>query len=129
MEDRDAIKYVISKLRSITITVQVIPFAYTLLYILTLILYLFASDLVLTILDTLLYVSPVVIVFNLIESRVLKLCRWHRTACVLPAFPQINLFVDKYIYEFSVRAEIAHISVIILMSVLLLVAAYNVFLK
>ena len=129
MEDRDAIKYVISKLRSITITVQVIPFAYTLLYILTLILYLFASDSVLTILDTLLYVSPVVIVFNLIESRVLKLCRWHRTACVLPAFPQINLFVDKYIYEFSVRAEIAHISVIILMSVLLLVAAYNVFLK
>lgn len=116
-------------MRSITITVQVIPFAYTLLYILTLILYLFASDSVLTILDTLLYVSPVVIVFNLIESRVLKLCRWHRTACVLPAFPQINLFVDKYIYEFSVRAEIAHISVIILMSVLLLVAAYNVFLK
>ena len=128
-EDRDAIKYVISKLRAITLAVQIIPFAYTFLYIITLILYLFASDTVLTILDTLLYVSPIVVVCSLIQSRVLKLCRWHRTACILPAVPQINILTDRYIYEFSVRAELAHISIILLMSVLLLIAAYNVFLK
>lgn len=128
-EDRDAIKYVISKLRAITLTVQIIPFAYTFLYILTLILYLFASDSVLSVLDTLLYISPIVVVFSLIQSRVLKLCRWHKTACILPVVPQVNILLDRYIYEFSVRAELLHISVILLMSVLLLVAAYNVFLK
>lgn len=128
-EDRDAIKYVISKLRAITLTVQIIPFAYTFLYILTLILYLFASDSVLAVLDTLLYVSPIVVVCSLIQSRVLKLCRWHKTACVLPVSPQINILIDRYIYEFPVRAELVHISVILLMSVLLLIAAYNIFLK
>lgn len=128
-EDRDAIKYVISKLRAITLTVQIIPFAYTFLYILTLILYLFASDSVLAVLDTLLYISPIVVVFSLIQSRVLKLCRWHKTACVLPVAPQINILIDRYIYEFPVRAELVHISVVILMSVLLLIAAYNIFLK
>lgn len=128
-EDRDAIKHVISKLRAITLTVQIIPFAYTFLYILTLILYLFASDSVLSVLDTLLYISPIVLVFSLIQSRVLKLCRWHKTACILPVVPQVNILLDRYIYEFSVRAELVHISVILLMSVLLLVAAFNVFLK
>lgn len=57
-DNRDAIKYVVSKLRAITLAVQIIPFAYTSIYIITLILYLFASEEVLTILDTLLYVSP-----------------------------------------------------------------------
>ncbi len=128
-EDRDAIKYVISKLRAITLTVQIIPFAYTFLYILTLILYLFASEPVLSVLDTLLYISPIVVVFSLIQSRVLKLCRWHKTACILPVVPQVNILLDRYIYEFSVRAELVHISVVLLMSILLLVAAYNVFLK
>lgn len=128
-EDRDAIKYVISKLRAITLAVQIIPFAYTSIFIITLILYLFASDTVLTILDTLLYVSPLVVVCTLIQSSVLKLCRWHKTACILPVVPQINILADRYIYEFSVRAELLHVSVILLMSILLLIAAYNVFLK
>ena len=128
-DNRDAIKYVVSKLRDITLAVQIIPFAYTFIYIITLILYLFASEEVLTILDTLLYVSPIIIICMLVESKVLKLCRWHKTACALPAIPQINILIDRYIYEFSIRAEIIHLSIILLMSILLLVAAYNVFLK
>lgn len=82
-----------------------------------------------TMVDTLLYLSPVVILGNLLESRILKLCRWHKTACVLPFFPQINLFIDRYIYQFTVHAELVHIGMVILMFVLLLIAAYHVFLK
>lgn len=128
-DNRDAIKYIVSKLRAITLAVQIIPFAYTFIYIITLILYLFASEEVLTILDTLLYVSPIIIICMIVESKVLKLCRWHKTACTLPAIPQINILIDRYIYEFSIRAEIIHLSIILLMSILLLVASYNVFLK
>lgn len=128
-DNRDAIKYVVSKLRAITLAVQIIPFAYTSIYIITLILYLFASEEVLTILDTFLYVSPIIIICMIVESKVLKLCRWHKTACTLPAIPQINIIIDRYIYEFSIRAEIIHLSIILLMSILLLIASYNVFLK
>lgn len=128
-DNRDAIKYVVSKLRAITLAVQIIPFAYTSIYIITLILYLFASEEVLTILDTFLYVSPIIIICMIVESKVLKLCRWHKTACTLPAIPQINIIIDRYIYEFSIRAEIIHLSIILLMSILLLIAAYNVFLE
>ena len=129
MENQDAIKYIINKLRHITTTVQILPFLYAFLYIIALVAYLFASESVLVFLDTMFYVSPIVIVGNLIESHILKLCRWHKTACILPAFPQINLFIDRYIYEFSTGAELAHIIIVIVMSILLLVAAYNVFLK
>lgn len=129
MENQDAIKYIIGKLRSITTAVQVMPFLYALLYIFALAAYLFAPEPILGVLDTLLYVSPVVVVGNLIQSKILKLCKWHKAACLLPVLPQVNIVVDRYIYEFTIRAEVAHISLIILMSILLLVAAYNVFLK
>lgn len=105
------------------------PFAYALLYICALVMYLFASDSVITILDTLLYVSPIVVVGNLIESKILELCNWHKTACILPLFPQINILIDRYFYEFSVNAVKAHLIMVIIMSVLLLIAAYNVFFK
>ena len=126
---KDSLKYIIGKLRSITTAVQIKPFVYTLLYICALIFYLFASERVISLLDTLFYVSPIVVIGNLIESRILKLCKWHKTACILPALPQVNLFIDRYIYEFSIHAELAHITMTIIMAVLLLVAAYNVFFK
>ena len=80
-------------------------------------------------LDTLFYVSPIVVIGNLLESRILKLCKWHRASCILPLCPQVNLFIDRYIYEFSFYAELAHIIMIIAMTALLLVSAYKVFMK
>lgn len=105
------------------------PFIYAALYITALVLYLFASESTMLILDTLLYVSPIVICGNLVLSRILELCRWHKAACILPIWPQVNILIDRYIYEFSVQAEMAHLIMVILMSVLLLVSAYNVFFR
>ena len=82
-----------------------------------------------SLLDTLLYVSPIVIFGNLVQSRILELCRWHKAACVLPILPQLNIIIDRYIYEFTVYAILAHLIMVVTMSVLLLIAAYNVFLK
>lgn len=129
MDNQDAVKYIISKLRSITTAVQIAPFVYALFYIIALVIYLFASEQIMYMLDAILYVSPIVVIMNLLESRILKLCRWHKTACVLPLIPQVNIIFDDYIYRFSVRVETVHIVMVIAMSVLLLVAAYNVFFR
>ena len=123
------IKYLIDKLRSITLTVQVIPFASTLLYILILCAYPFCADSVLNVLDTLFYVSPIVIFLTLIESRILRLCKWHKLACMLPLIPQIWVFIDQHIIRLTITETIVHYITILVMCILLLIAAYNVFLK
>lgn len=125
----DSIKYLVSKLRYITLAVQIMPFVYSFIYILCLVAYLFCSEPILVLLNTLSYVSPVVIVGFLIESKILKLCKWHKTACILPILPQILVFIDYYIIELTeIEAYIA-IATPIALSILLLIAAYNVFVK
>lgn len=125
----DSIKYLVSKLRYITLAVQIMPFVYSFIYILCLVAYLFCSEPILVLLNTLSYVSLVVIIGFLIESKILKLCKWHKTACILPILPQILVFVDYYIIELTeIEAYIA-IATPIALSILLLIAAYNVFVK
>lgn len=128
-QGRDSIKYVISKLRYITLTVQIMPFVYTGLYILTMILYMFVSENARFVLDTLFYVSPVVIAGLLVESKILKLCKWHKTACILPIIPQITVFVDYHIIDLTQFEVYMSIIVPVAMSTLLLIAAYHVFMK
>lgn len=81
------IKYLIGKLRYITLAVQILPFVYSFFYILSLVMYLICDESVLRILDTLFYVSPIVVGGFLVESHILKLCKWHKSACILPILP------------------------------------------
>lgn len=128
-QGRDSIKYVISKLRYITLTVQIMPFVYTGLYILTMVLYMFVSENARFVLDTLFYVSPIVIAGMLVESKILKLCKWHKTACILPIIPQITVFIDYHIISLTAIEAYVAIALPTAMSILLLIAAYNVFMK
>ena len=125
----DRIKYLIGKLRSITLAAQIMPFAYSALYIFCMALYVSAPDNIVRVADTLFYVSPAVVVMFLIESRILKLCKWHKTACSLPLVPQIAVFIDWHMCPLSTAGAYIAIAVPAVMSILLLVAAYNVFLK
>lgn len=131
MEDRQRLNLegLIKKLRSVTLAVQVMPFIYTAFYILATVSYFFADETVLRILDTLFYVSPIVVAEFLVLSRILRLCKWHRRACVLPVLPQVTVILDYTVVEFSRFAAASAIATILLMAVLLLIAAYNVFLK
>lgn len=121
------VKYLIEKLKAITIVVEIIPFIYTALYIIVYAFSFHPNDDFLWLLDTLFYISPVVIVFLLMESHALKLCKWHKTACVLPIVPQIPIFINKYAFELSNYVIYIYLCCLIVMSVLLLVAAYKVF--
>lgn len=128
-QQRLRLEGIIKKLRSVTLAVQIMPFCYTFLYLVAMVFYLFSDDAVVNILDTLFYVSPVVVVQFLILSRSLRLCKWHKIACSLPIVPQIMVILDRTLLFFSERAAEVSVAAMILMSVLLLIAAYNVFLK
>ena len=125
----DKIKYLVDKLRYITLCVQILPFIYTGLYLVTMVLYLFVPESVCQILDALFYASPVVILGFLVESKILKLCKWHKTACALPLLPQAIVLTDSFIV--SLTKYEAYIAIItpILLCALLLLAAYNVFMR
>lgn len=125
----DKIKYLVDKLRYITLCVQILPFIYTGLYLMTMVLYLFVPESVCSILDTLFYVSPVVILGFLAESRILKLCKWHKTACILPLFPQAIVLTDSHIISLIKYEAYIVIVTPIVLCLLLLIAAYNVFMK
>ena len=128
-QELERIKRLIAKLRSTTLAVQIAPFVYTSLYIIILLLYPVCSENVLSVLDTLFYVSPLVVFWFLVESSILRLCRWHKMACVLPLIPQIFVFVDYHIVRLTMTEFYAHYAQMAGMSILLLISAYNVFLK
>ena len=129
MENQDAIKYIISKLRHITLAVQIAPFIYGFLCIVALLSYIFAPEGLIRVLDLFLYISPIVVLNNLLYSKILKLCKWHKTACILPLIPNCNVIIDRYIYEFSIPANTLYFAMVIVLSILLLITAYKVFSK
>lgn len=126
---RDKFLYLIDKLRHITTLIQIAPFIYTGLYLVAIALYFFVSDETATTLDNLLYVSPVITIIFLLASRVLRLCKWHRAACLLPLIAHIPVIIDIHIYELTEVATEVNIATFITISLLLLIAAYNVFMR
>ena len=80
-------------------------------------------------LDTLFYVSPVTVVAFLLLSKLLHMCVWHKSACVLPLVPQAVSLTDYYIINLTVPEVWVANTLIVVMSAILLVAAYKVFFK
>lgn len=119
----------VKKLRYVTLAVQLMPFLYTVPYLITLIITSQASEELTKLFDTLFYVSPVTVCAFLVLSRLLRLCKWHRTACILPLLPQVVSFIDYYIIELTEIAAQVNIILFGSMAILLLISAYNVFMK
>lgn len=105
------------------------PFVYSVLYIISLTVGLFASNGVVKMFDMLFYASPVTVASFLVLSRLLRMCRWHRTACFLPIIPQGISFVDYYIVQFPASTLFISIATLIAMSILLLFSAYKTFIR
>lgn len=123
------VKRLVQILRRITVSVQIVPFVCGALYIVAYVAYVFAPESVIVLLDTLFYVSPLFCAAHLVYSRILRLCAWHRAACLVPAFPQVVTLVDYYVVSFSEVLAFVLNATAMAMTGTLLVAAYNVFLK
>lgn len=88
-------------LRKITRIVQIIPFVYVFFYGLYMVGSAFLPESILCLADSLMYSSPIATGGLLVASRLLKLCRWHKAACIIPSSSQIEGFVDSFMYTFS----------------------------
>lgn len=128
-ESDERIKRLILTLRDITLAVQIAPFVISLLYILGIIAQLFFSGDTSWLFSMILYTPPPIILIMLIFSRMLHLCKWHRLACALPLVPFCFTMIDAYLIELSDIAVWVLNGLAIAMIILLLMAAYNVFLK
>lgn len=128
-ESDERIKRLILTLRDITLAVQIAPFVISLLYILGITAQLFFSGDTSWLFSIILYTPPPIIIIMLIFSRMLHLCKWHRLACALPLVPFCFTMIDAYLIELSDIAVWILNGLAIAMIIMLLMAAYNVFLK
>ena len=129
MEGKGNIAAVVSILRKTTRIVKTAPFVLVAMYMGAMVGYLFFSDSVATALDTLFYVSPLVVILLWMLSKALKMCGWHRLECALPLVPQLPIFVDDYISQFDYAGALINVSIVGLLFLLSLVNAYFVFIK
>ena len=116
-------------LRKATATVKVAPFAFALLYLAALVVYVLFNDTVATIADMLFYVSPVAVFFNLRMSKIFKMCKWHRLECLLPLLPIVIVFINGFGFIIPDIAIYVNWSVNLIIFLLSLLNAYFVFIK
>jgi predicted tellurium resistance membrane protein TerC len=129
LEERGNIQAVVSILRKTTRTVKIAPFVLVTMYMLAMVGYMLFSDVVAATLDTLFYVSPLVVILLWMLSRSLKMCNWHRFECALPLVPQVPIFFDDYINQFDYAGAAVNICVVGLLFLFSLLNAYFVFIK
>lgn len=130
MENSDpsgAVSSVIRMLRKATRIVQLAPFAYLAFYVAYMLFGFFASEEALCVADSLLTISPATTGMMLAGSRLFHLCRWHKTACLLPMTSQVEGYVDSFIITFT-QEEIIFINTAVgIISLLFLILAIRHF--
>lgn len=128
VESKDIIA-IVKILRRTTALVKWFPFIYTAIFIITMCAYYWISEDVANTLDTILYTSPMFMLFTLILSRILKLCKWHRLQCCLPLYPIILVGIDNYLIHINRVTTGFLIASVIALCVITLINAYFVFRK
>ena len=127
-EGKDIIA-IVRILRKGTAIVKVNPFAYSILYVSCMLVYMFCSDEMATLCDQLFYTSPFMIVCAIGLSYSLKLCKWHRLECILPLLPTCMELVDEFIYSFTKLVSYLNAILIGIICLTSLINAYFVFIK
>lgn len=110
-DPRGAVSNLVAVLRRITRIVQMIPFAYLVFYAVYLMLNITASDVVVGWLDSLITVTPTATAILLFFSRMLRLCRWHKIACIIPSSSDVGSYIDSNIFQFT-QAEITVLHIV-----------------
>lgn len=125
----EEITRLVSILRAVTIAVQFAPFIFVGFLIISVMFYLFINEEVSAFMDLMFYISPIVAVYNLVLSRVLKLCKWHRLECRLPLIPIIPVLINDYICNLEPLYLWINWGIVVSMFVLSIINAYFVFIK
>lgn len=123
-DQRSAVSAVIGILRRLTRLVQLVPFVYLILYASYLLISWFLPDSILGLLDSIIFVSPATSGGLLVLSRILKLCKWHKAAVVIPFSSQIESYIDSFVFTFS-ELEIIVINAVIGIAVIIFLILAN----
>lgn len=94
-------EYLFNIVKPVTITVKTFPFFYAIVLILFWLIAPILSYEVISTVDSLIFLSVVMVGFLIRLSYCVKLCKWHRLQCALPLLPQAIAQFDEYIYEFG----------------------------
>lgn len=127
--ERKGIDKIIWVARYSTVLVKAMPFVFAFFYLIGLSSYIWSSNTIIGYLDLAFYVSPMVILYELILSKIFHLCKWHRLECVLPMFGLIPVLVDKFIIEVGAYGQLVNWIIVVSVFTLSLINAYFVFLK
>lgn len=119
-----AIGRLVTATRKATRIVQLFPFVYLVASALYLIFGSLVGDKLLSIIDSVLYQPSVAPVVLIVLSRVFKLCRWHKVACILPSSTRLETIVDTYLFQFT-ETEIVLINIIL--GIIFLAFIYSAF--
>lgn len=127
--ERKGIDKIIWVARYSTVLVKAMPFVFAIFYLIGLSSYIWSSNTIIGYLDLAFYVSPIVILYELILSKIFHLCKWHRLECVLPLSGLIPVIVDKFIVEVGAYGQLVNWIIVVAVFTLSLINAYFVFLK
>lgn len=127
--ERKGIDKIIWVARYSTVLVKAMPFVFAIFYLIGLSSYIWSSNTIIGCLDLVFYVSPMVILYELILSKIFHLCKWHRLECVLPMFGLIPVLVDQFIIEIGAYGQLTNWIIVVSVFTLSLINAYFVFLK
>lgn len=127
--ERRGIDKIISVVRYSTVLVKVMPFFFAFFYLAGIFSYILMPKAYIGYLDLAFYVSPIVILYELILSKIFHLCKWHRLECVLPLSGLIPVIVDKFIIEVGAYGQLVNWIIVVAVFTLSLINAYFVFLK
>ena len=126
-DPKGAVSRLVAVLRKVTRIVQLLPFAYLLLLSVYLLAEYILPDWALGIADNVLNAPLVAIIGLLGVGKLLKLCSWFKTACVMPILPKIESWVDSFVITFT-QEEILCINISIgIIALVFLVAAIRHF--
>lgn len=105
------------------------PFFFAFFYLIDILGYIFLSKDAIYWFDLCVYVSPIVVLYELILSKIFHLCKWHRLECILPMFGLLPVFVDMFIIEVGAYGQLVNWIIVVAVFTLSLINAYFVFLK
>ena len=96
-----AVSNLVRILRILTRTVQIAPFAFLLLFAVYLIVSPFLPEWLLRLSDAVFNVPVYATAGLLGAGRILKLCPWFRTACLLPFTTKVESYIDSFVFTFT----------------------------
>lgn len=96
-----AVSHLVAILRKITRVVQLLPYAYLLLFASYLLCESVLPDAIVRLADNVLNTPIIAIIVMLCAGRLLRLCNWFKTACVLPITTKVESYIDAFVFTFT----------------------------